>query len=65
MDLHKGADVVVAIFAEVELVADPFVIRRVELWQKLRPMVKIIGSTSAKSKAPELCFDIGGGSYVR
>ena len=39
VDLHESADVVVAVLAEVELVADPFVIRCIELGQKLRPMV--------------------------
>ena len=33
VDLHESADVVVAVLAEVELVADPFVIRSVELRQ--------------------------------
>ena len=65
MDFHKSADIIVAVLAEVELVADPFVIRRVELRQNFRPMVKIIGGTSAKGKTSELCFNIGGGGYVR
>ena len=62
MDFHKGADVIVVILAEIKLVADSFVVRRVELRQKLGSMVKIIGRTSAKGKTPELCFNVGRGS---
>ena len=58
MNLHEGANVVVAVFAEVVFVANPFVKRCVELWQKFGPMVKIIGSTCTKGKTPELCFNI-------
>ena len=65
VDLHEGAEVVVAVPAEIVLITDPFVIRRVELRQKLRPVIKVLGSAGAKGKTPELCLNIGGGSYVR
>lgn len=58
MNLHEGAKVVVAVLAEIELVADPFVIGCVELRQEFRPVIKVIGGTGTKSKTPELRFNV-------